>query len=212
VIPEPSPFPDTSADATMAQLEPFQAQIREILSTAVVTFNMIQPSLLLPLVRWNRSRATCIWAYAMEGLEQAFPQGGPVKLDVKYETITIHVGTNLVARLKKMTPAGFTSNYPTRRARQYHTADQGELFVLQWAKPLRVDIGYVLNDTGTGVEQVLVAHRKTPQIIDWVREIPAPDSGAPIPLAKQPVPADGSARVQARRAGNTQKESKVTGQ
>lgn len=207
-------FPNTSAEAVMKQLEPFHGQLREIFSKAVAKFNRIEPALLLPLMRWNRSRATCIWAYVMEELELAFPPESGVTLQTKYETIEIHFGPNLVARLKKMNPSGFTSNYPTGRIKAFHDGNQGELFVLHWAKPSRVDIGYVLNETATGVDQILVARRKSLKLLDWFYPIMAPDNGAPIPLEGRPLPGDGNARVAERRdadASNQRKDADNTG-
>lgn len=199
-------FPSTSAEEVMKQLEPFHDQLYGIFARAVAKFNEIPPQLLLPLMRWNRSRACCIWAFAMEELELAFPPESSVMLTTKHETIEMHVGPNLVARLKKMTPGGFTSNYPTRRVRAYHDPDQAELFALYWAKPSRVDIGYILNETATGVEQVMVSHRKSFTIMDWFYTITTPDSGTPIPFAKRPTPVDVKPSVEAKGGSENYKQ------
>jgi hypothetical protein len=66
----------------------------------------------------------------MDELEAAFPPESGVKLVRKFETIEVHFRPNLVARLKKMSAEGLTSNYQTRRVQAYHGAEQGELFVL----------------------------------------------------------------------------------
>lgn len=189
-----SGFPDTSRDAAAAQLQPYHDLLRAIFRNAVATFNSIPPELLLPLMKWSRTRANCIWAYAMDELERAFPEGGAVKLEIRYGSVEIGFGPNLTARLKKMSPAGFTSNYPTKRVQAYHSDDQGELFIVSWSKPLRVDIGYVLNDTATAVDQVMVARRKAPTIMDWVYVIEEPDSTTPLPIEKRPPDVGGDAK------------------
>jgi len=206
-------FPDTSSDATLKQLQPYHAQLREIFSKAVKKFNQIEPTLLLPLMRWDRSRAICIWAYAMEELSLAFPPGSEVQLIEKYGTLEVHFGPNLVARLKKMSANGFTSNYATRRIREFHSADQGELFVLNWAKPLRIDIGYRLNDTSTGVEEVMVARRKSLGIMDWFYHITTPDNATSFPLAHPAAETstEPGVRIEARQLPeNQQQESTGT--
>ena len=209
-------YPDTSADAVMEQLEPFQQRLVAIFQTAVAKFNSIPPELLLPLVRWNRSRSTCIWAFAMAELEQAFAAETGVVLVVKYESIEIRFNANLIARLKKMAATGFTTNYPTGRVKDYHNENQGELFALQWAKPVRVDIGYLPNETGTAVERVMVAKRRSHRVMHWTRPIELPETGTPIPLEKRPVtplPSTGETRIEARVSDeNTKQEPTGTTQ
>lgn len=149
-------------------------------------------------MRFPRTRANCIWAYAIQELELAFPEGGLVKLKHEHGSVTITFGPNHIRRLKKMSADGFTSNYQTRRVKAFHNAGQGEMFEFLWSKPIHVDIGYMLTETSTGVERVMVARRKAPRFMDWVYNIVAPDSGAPAPIAKTvPTKAD-TAHVEAK--------------
>lgn len=209
-LPDPdSPFPDLSENATMEQLAPYNDQLYEIFVNAVKTFNQIPPELQLPLLRWKRTHANCIWAYMMVELDKAFPPGSPVKLKEEYGSITIIFNDNLIGRLKKMSPDGFTANYQTKRVKAYHSGDQGELFRLIWSKPLRVDIGYLLNETGTGVDRVMVARRKAPKFMDWVSQIAAPESPSVAALITQKPAKKEPARVRAKNKATTdvQKES-----
>lgn len=195
--PPDSLFPDLSAEATMAQIEPHNDKFHEIFTKAVATFNKLPPEFLLAFMRWPRTFANCIWALAIIELEKAFPEGSPVKLKEEIGSVTIHFGPNLIARLKKMRPDGFTSNYPTRRARAYHGGEQGELFRVMWAKPCRVDIGYILNETATGVKSVMVARRRSPKVMDWA--VPIPSSQTPVVWSANRSDKSEKTRVKAKR-------------
>lgn len=192
-------FVDTSVEAAREQLEPYHDQLHQIFVNAVRTFNQIPPNLLLPLMRFQRTKANCIWAYAIQELELAFPEGSPVKLKHEHGSVTITFGPNHIGRLKKMSADGFTSNYLTHRVKAFHNASQGELFQFLWSKPIRVDIGYLMNETSTGVERVMVARRKAPRFMDWMYPIFAPNSGAPVPIAKTMPAKDDTAHVEAKR-------------
>jgi hypothetical protein len=191
----------------MAQLEPYHARLHEIFKRAVARFRSLPDDDLVVFTRFKRGQAVAIWGYLMDEVLREFPLD---QLTIKFESIEINFGPNLMGRLKKMSAGGFTSNYPTDRANAYHTEDQGELFVFFWAKPIRIDIGYLLNDTGTDVDRVMVAHRKAPRMIDWVYVIDGPDAGTPQPIKKTPSsPPDEGTQITEKGDGERHRESRA---
>lgn len=205
-------FPDTSAAACQAALEPYHEQLKAIATKGIAKFNEMPADYRLPFMRFKKGLATGMWVFVMDELMRTYPEGDKncttyPHFKKRYDSIEIHFGANLVARIKKMNDAGFTSNYPTKRNNAYHTDDQAELFVVMWAAPLRVDVGYVLNEFATVAERVMVARRKTPSVIDWTYNITEPDTGAPVPLHKSPVPTTPETLVAARGSEESAKDA-----
>jgi hypothetical protein len=197
-------FPEHSRDAARRQLEPFHDRFIAAIREAVRKFNAIEPpTALYALSKSKRAKATAIWAFIMEEVRTTMSHEPGLRLVEQYGTIEIHVGDNMVARIKKMRPDGFTSNYMTPRVTDFHSADQGELFEHMWGKPLRVDVGYIEDETGMQVAQILVAHRRNPGSIDWTYEMTPPADVLPLPVGPMaPAPTTDPARVVARVSEN----------
>lgn len=175
-------FPDLSSNAAREQLEPFHDQFVVAIREGVRVFNTIEPSLLYRLFRWKRVKANAIWACIVEEIEKAFRDVPGIRVVERHGSVEIEIGTNTVARIKKMRRDGFTSNYMTARVTAFHSADQGELFEQLWAQPLKVDIGYIEDETGTQVAEILVARRDTPSRIAWTYSMTPPADVTPIPV------------------------------
>jgi hypothetical protein len=197
-------FPDLSPEAARRQLEPFHDRFIAAIKEAVRKFNSIEPPIVLyAIAKSKRAKANAIWALIME--EVRTTMGDVAGLEVKevYGTIEIHVGENLVARIKKMQPDGMTANYRTARVTDFHTDDQGELFENQWAKPMRVDVGYIEDETGTQVAEIMVAHRRYPRTVHWTYSMTPPADVQPMPAAPTPIaPAGDETQVVARQSEN----------
>jgi len=116
----------------------------------------------------------------------------------KYESTTYEMSL-VEARLKKLTPAGFSRNYPTKRALEFVGVGsvQYELIPAMWSAPIRVDVGYVLDKLGQSLETVLVVCRRG-GTIEWSYAIPKPaESVAVLPL--RPAQPSRPVRVVAKR-------------
>lgn len=195
-------FPDLSSDAARAELEPFHDVFIGAIKEGVSRFNTIEPTLLYVLVRSKRVKANCVWAFIVDAIETAFRDVPEVRVVPRAGSVEIEIGTNTVARIKKMRPDGFTSNYMTARVTAFHSADQGELFEYMWAQPMRVDIGYIEDETGTQVAEIMVARRSSPAVIAWTYSMTTPPDVMPMPVSPKrpvtpPVPAENT-RVVAR--------------
>lgn len=187
-------YPDLSAEACRAELAPFRERINAAIHAGVRRFNAIQPAeTLYVLSKRRRSRRTAIWACIMHELETALADVPGLTLARKYDTLELHVGANLVGRVKAMDAKGFTSNYQTPRVKEFHTErrgrggrtyaseHQGELFTVLWAAPMRVDIGYVDDELQIGVAKIMTARRRTPKQIAWVFDMTDAPVVVPIP-------------------------------
>jgi len=194
-------FPDLSAEAAREQLEPFHDRFVTAIKEGVRKFNTIPPLLLYPLVKWKRVKANSVWAYIVEEIEATFRGVDGIRVVTRQGSVEIEIGANTVARIKKMRPDGFTSNYPTARVTAFHTADQGELFELLWAQPMKLDIGYVEDETGTRVAEVLVARRDTPSSMAWTYPMTAPAAVTSLPSEVQaPAAAEAKTEIVGRKA------------
>jgi hypothetical protein len=196
-------FPDLSSDAAREQLEPYHAQFVAAIKEGVRLFNTMPPSLLYRLVKWKRVKANSMWAFIVDEIENTFREVPGVTVKPRYGSVEIEVGKNMVARIKKMRPDGFTSNYPTARVGAFHSADQGELFAHEWAQPMKVDIGYIEDETGTHIAEILVARRNTPSSIAWTYPMtsPATITAMPVETAASAETGD-TTRIVAREADN----------
>lgn len=176
-------FPDVSEEAARTQIEPFHDQFISAIKEAVRLFNTIEPPLLYRLVKHARVKANSLWGFIMHEIEETFRDASGIRVVPRKGSIEIEIGDNIVARIKKMKPSGFTSNYMTARVTEFHSADQGELFERMWARPLRVDIGYIEDATGTQIAEIMVARRDTPRHVDWKYPMTVAASVTTIPVA-----------------------------
>lgn len=139
----------------------------------------------------------------MEEIEDTFREVPDVRVVHRQGSVEIEIGSNTIARIKKMRADGFTSNYLTPRAKAFHGSElQGELFSLVWAQPMRLDIGYIEDETGTHVAEVKVARRSSPSRVAWT--YPMTESAEVTPMSipeteeAASAPAEGT-RVVARK-------------
>jgi hypothetical protein len=175
-------FPDLSSSAARKQLEPFHARIVAAIHEGVRRFNSIPATLLYPMVKWKRVKANGVWAFIVEEIENTFRDVPGIKVVPRHGSVEIEIGTNTVARIKKMRPDGLTSNYQTKRVKEFHSDAQGELFEQTWAQPMKLDIGYIEDETGTRVVEVMVARRDRPNHVAWTYPMTAPAAVTSLPF------------------------------
>jgi len=195
-------FPDLSSAAAREQLEPFHDQFIVAITEGIRLFNTIPPTLLYRLVKWKRVKANAVWGFIVEEIENTFREVPGIRVRKRHGSIEIEVGENMIARVKKMRPDGFTSNFMTPRVSAFHSADQGELFERLWAQPMKVDIGYIEDETGTHVAEILVARRDTPRQVAWTYPMTSPATVTSIPVVPvaPAAAADEETRIEAREA------------
>jgi hypothetical protein len=167
---------DTSAAACRRILEPYHSQLWEIAAGGVACFRSLPAEHQLILASSKRCHRTMVWQFMMweaARLLSATPNVLPLR---KFETTNYEIDGRVLVRFKKLDPDGMSSNYPTPRALSFVGDEQYELFEAMWSAPLRVDVGYVLDKTGLGVELILVSRRRGSKV-DWIYPIPAPANG-----------------------------------
>jgi hypothetical protein len=130
----------------------------------------------LILTKSKRATRTAVWQYMMWEAERLLSDLPGVRGARDFETMTWEVDGRVLIRFKHVSPQGLSANYPTKRARSFTNDDQCEIFEEMWSAPLRVDVGYVLDETGLDAARVLVVRRRGADV-DWVYEVEPPATG-----------------------------------
>lgn len=197
-------YPDLSRETARKELEPHHERFIACIREAVRKFNDIRPAATLyAIAKSKRAKANAINAIIMEEVRTEMADVPGLRVKEIHGSIEIFVGENMVVRVKKMREDGFTSNYATARVTEFHTADQGELFEICWAQPMKLDVGYIEDDLGM-LAKVMVAHRRHPRSIHWTYDMTPPADVQPMPVAPAaPVtPSADETRVVARQPDN----------
>lgn len=191
--------PDNSESACRRSIEPFHDDLWKAVEWAVNEFNKIPDLQRLPLMVVKRALRTNIHAYWMVAVRRDIEPLPGIRAAWNHESVELFIGDNMVLRLKKVDNAGFSSNYPTDRATSYHDGNNYELFGDLWAVPNHLELGYQLNELGTGVEKLSVVRRLSRDQIDWQYDIlpPAAPTALPLPVV-EPLPGLGGRRVTLR--------------
>lgn len=104
----------------------------------------------------NRSRAVFVWEQMIIRAKKKFADDPRVEILRKNESYVFLVDGLFLFRFKKSDVQGYTRNYPTQSALDFHDP-QEELPGLP--KVSRFDLGYVLNNLQTAVEDILLVAR-----------------------------------------------------
>lgn len=94
-----------------------------------------------------RAQATCTYTHMVAAADRRFADHTGIRpLDIRGLKVWLFESASVVVRFKKMDEDGRSRNYPTRQARDFDR--QLELPGLP-PKPLRLTVGYLLDDTAT---------------------------------------------------------------
>lgn len=108
---------------------------------------------------YKRTVATLMHQFMMNEVRAEFGDGN-VRLMESNETIRLLVGRTLVVRLKKMDRRGFARAIPTQATLGLINGLDASLFGASDLPPIfNIDMGYVLNELETRIEDILVAAR-----------------------------------------------------
>lgn len=119
---------------------------------------------------YKRTVATLMHQFMMNEVRAEFGEGGEVRRMESHETIRLLVGRTLVVRLKKMDRRGFARAIPTQTTLALTNALDSSLFdTSEMPTIFNVDMGYVLNELETRIEDILVAARYGDAVI-WSYE------------------------------------------
>jgi hypothetical protein len=132
-------------------LGPFEGRIRAAIGAAWGRWRDRSPEELLTLDA--RARAAIMWCFMRDAVTEALSDVPGVHVRLHGGTCDYFVKNRVLFRLKKLNRAGRSRNFPTGSAlKQY---DQMEL---EGMEPLlRLNIGYILNATRTGIVDILVS-------------------------------------------------------
>ncbi len=207
-------LPDSSVEVCRNHLEPYHGTFWHAFERAFAQFRSLTPDHQRIFSTTKRSKTNVMWAFFMEEANKLMANDAGVVPHTIHETTTFEIKSGQIeTRLKKVTPEGISRNYPTKRARAFHTVGQFEIFSDLWSAPIRVDVGYVPDDTGLNLAQVLVVFRQGNNVV-WMYEIERPESGAVVLPITTPVPGPATpARVVAKRgaAKGKRKDKKASG-
>lgn len=122
-------------------LDEFDALTRE----AHNTYRAYDPAVLIE--HDVRAQATCTYSHMVAAADRRFLGRPDVRpLEIRNLKLWLFENASIVVRFKKMDEDGRSRNYPTKQAKAFDA--QLELPGLP-PKPLRLTVGYLLDETGT---------------------------------------------------------------
>ncbi|QHG87947.1 hypothetical protein ACCQ13_14750 [Xanthomonas sp. NCPPB 1638] len=107
--------------------------------------------------RCKRTRAGFIWEQMTCRAHVEFSFDLHVRIHRQNESFLFVLGDELLFRFKRSDERGYTRNYPTQAAIEFHDPEQPTLPGLDSLS--RVEVSYVLNEAETSVEDILVVAR-----------------------------------------------------
>jgi hypothetical protein len=152
-----------------AIMDPYHLPLRQLYDRAWDRYEEYPADARATLARTSKGVAVNIWALATdEAIKHFFKVGIVPRL--RHGTFEFPIHQNIVARFKLTDSRGTTSNYRTKRAIAY---DHG-LPLPDVPELLRVTVGWVPNENGTGIADVLIALQGP---VKWCYSISANASG-----------------------------------
>jgi hypothetical protein len=137
-----------------AVLLPYHPQITRTILGAWKEHREQNPEFLLKTSAHGRTRAAIQWSLMVDHAKAQFRET-PVKVEEKGGTCNFQLG-GLLFRLKKLDRKGFSRNYATQMSLDFYA--QVEIDGIPAV--LRLDIGYILNDTATAIAEIRVVRRE----------------------------------------------------
>ena len=118
--------------------------------------------------RSPRTRACIIWEHAISRTIEAFLEDPYVRIHEHYGTFSFIVAERVLFRWKKSNEDGYTANYPTQTAMDFHDPEQLEFCGFE--NYYRIEVGYVLDKLQDKIQRILVIARNNADIA-WSYEI-----------------------------------------
>lgn len=107
-----------------------------------------------------RARANSFWVFIVDEARSLFAEVPEMHIETGNQTARFTYHNSVQFRFKKIDPDGYTRNYPTQAA-------------LGWLDPendlfpntvRRVEVGYILDPTETGIEDIRIVHQHLDQV------------------------------------------------
>jgi hypothetical protein len=143
---------DPSILVAQSVLEPHESALVEVIERSWLKWMALEPETRAILNTSDRTRAAMVWSFIIDQANGHFHPMGIVGMK-EFGTVTYRLNPLVRLRFKKMNEDGITRNYRTRRARWYN----GQLPLPECPEPIRIDVGYVLNDLKSRIDRILVS-------------------------------------------------------
>ena len=158
--------------SVMASLDPFLDDFYAIAIHGHAMYHRYPAEFLIE--HSKRASAACIYDHMVEEAERRFATRSDVRaIEIRGLRLWI-VGDLAVMRAKKMDEDGRSRNYPTKQAKAF---DRMEQLPGLPAIPVRLTMGYLLDETETAIKRVQVA-QPDGKNIDWCAAILPPEEAA----------------------------------
>lgn len=205
-------LPDTSREACERHLEPYGLVINRIVAGAFELWAGLPPTYQAIYSETKRAKANVISAHLRHLAARELGGLPGIVPHTKYESTTYEVVDGQIElRIKKVNARGYSSNYPTKRARSFHNLAQFEIFEKMWSAPIRVDIGYIPDALGQKPAQILVVYRRGRDII-WSYRLDTPEEGGAVVIPITPTTSPvAPARVVAKAETQEAKQDNTSG-
>jgi hypothetical protein len=144
----------TTQQYVQSILEPHEEALCAVYDRAWERYKEFPPTAQSVIIREGKAIAINIWALVVdEAIKYFFPLGIAGRKECG--TWVFPVAQGLVLKFKKTDTKGRTSNYRTPRAVDY---DAGRPLV-DVPERLRIAVGWVMNENGTGIDDILISMR-----------------------------------------------------
>jgi len=173
------PIPDQAT--VESALDPYHSTIREIVLSAWGDW-LRNPD--ASLYQFNRTRACIVWEHMVRRAQEAFLDDPSVQCVEKHNTCHFFIDNSILLRFKKADERGLSCNYPTSLALDFHDP---EAALPGFPEVSRVEVIYIVNELGTGVDSVQVVARNGSRVA-WSYDIPGQPVAPvePIPTTHKP--------------------------
>lgn len=107
-----------------------------------------------------RARANAFWLFIVDEARKLFAGDPKMHIEMGNQTARFTYDNSIQFRFKKIDPDGYTRNYPTQAALGW-LDPENDLFpnTVQ-----RVEVGYILDPTETGIEDIRIVHQHLDQV------------------------------------------------
>ncbi len=144
---------DTNIDSVMGRLTPYLDIFDAILRHGHAAYEEYPPSVVID--HDASTQAHCTYRHILAEAHRVFDEHESARhLEIRGQNLWMLEDVNAVIRFKKTDEDGRSSNYPTKQARDF---DRGRTLPRLPADPTRLNVGYLLDETGIGYERSQIA-------------------------------------------------------
>lgn len=133
----------------------YEAPIGTSILSAWAAWLAIPEALRLSLSAVPRARANAIAAFAYSEFSRLESGNESIRLHEAHDTVCLVIEEKVLVRFKKLARDYLSSNYQTQRAKEFN----GQLALDGIPTIARVDVGYILDELTTRIEELAFVYR-----------------------------------------------------